>query len=207
MRYSAFEAEIRRRLWWQLVVLDVRASEDRGSEQVMFSSTYNTLMPSNLNDDDFGPESQRPLPQRTGLTDLSFCLLTYDISSTLPRLAYIGPVNPEGGTQESLSRQDREDIIKECSQRVEQEFLAYCDLDIPLQWSMVMIGRLVLCEFWLLLQFPLHNQPSATRPIFSREQTLRTSVSILELSDLISKNPLVAEYDVSKHPVFVLNYE
>ena len=54
---SVYETELRRRLWWMLVVLDVRAVEDRGMEPAIPRGSYDTRLPLNVNDEDFGPDS------------------------------------------------------------------------------------------------------------------------------------------------------
>ncbi|KAH6988891.1 fungal-specific transcription factor domain-containing protein [Ilyonectria sp. MPI-CAGE-AT-0026] len=72
--FAPFEAELRRRLWWSLVILDIRAAEDRGAEASILHGSYDTHLPTNVDDADFGPESSELPVSRTGATDVSFFL-------------------------------------------------------------------------------------------------------------------------------------
>ena len=47
---SPFTRELRRRLWWSIVGLDVRGLEDRGSDPFILPSSFNTMKPLNIND-------------------------------------------------------------------------------------------------------------------------------------------------------------
>lgn len=55
---SPFETEMRRRLWWHIVIADVRTSEDHGTDPMINEWMYDTRMPLNINDDDINPESK-----------------------------------------------------------------------------------------------------------------------------------------------------
>jgi len=95
--FSAFEGEIRRRLWWQILALDVKTSEDRGSEPILAETSLNTLMPRNLNDEEFKYDSQHPMDVRTGPTEITLCLLTMDALYTSRKMNFgtqaSGPTN------------------------------------------------------------------------------------------------------------------
>jgi len=84
---------MRRRLWWQVLVLDMRASEDRGSKPVILESSFNTKMPCNLNDEDFGYASQHPLPDKKGVTEMTLCLINMDASNTGRKINVISPTS------------------------------------------------------------------------------------------------------------------
>lgn len=76
---SVFDTEMRRRLWWQIVVLDVRASEDFGSDPTIMEFSMDTKMPLNLNDADFSPTSDKKPEVRVGVSEMTFCLIRYEI--------------------------------------------------------------------------------------------------------------------------------
>ncbi|UPL02827.1 hypothetical protein LCI18_013761 [Fusarium solani-melongenae] len=72
--FTPFEAEVRRCLWWSLIILDIRAAEDRGAEASILQGSYDTHLPTNVDDADFGPESYELPVSKTGPTDVSFFL-------------------------------------------------------------------------------------------------------------------------------------
>jgi hypothetical protein len=67
---SAFDTEIRRRLWWQIKMLDVSCAEDCG-----FCPTYiyseNTALPLNIEDADISPESSALPHEKDGFTTMT----------------------------------------------------------------------------------------------------------------------------------------
>lgn len=95
--FAPFEAELRRRLWWSLIILDIRAAEDRGAEASILQGSYDTHLPTNVDDADFGPESSELPVSKTGPTDVSFFLamaMGSSFFSGIRRPALLG-LNPE----------------------------------------------------------------------------------------------------------------
>lgn len=74
---SPFECEMRRRLWWQIVVLDSKYALFSGLTHSMLPRNSDTQLPRNVNDADFFPSGTEPIRDRDGPTEMIFCLLTY----------------------------------------------------------------------------------------------------------------------------------
>jgi hypothetical protein len=70
-----FDIEMRRRLWWHIAILDIRAAEDHGTEIRTTQSSYDTLFPSNVNDDDIWPGMTEAPKVRQGPTEMTMCLI------------------------------------------------------------------------------------------------------------------------------------
>lgn len=68
---SPFQTELRRRLSWQIVALDIRGCEDRASDPCVLPDSFNTIQPLNINDSDMDPQSAEPLVERKGFTDMT----------------------------------------------------------------------------------------------------------------------------------------
>ena len=74
---SPFETELRRRLWWHLVILQVRTSENYSCE--LFSPDGRTVqLPANINDRQMDPSSREPFKDREGATEMTASLLRYE---------------------------------------------------------------------------------------------------------------------------------
>lgn len=82
---SPYEVEMRRRLWWELRLLDYRASEKCGIPASMVVDST-TRMPLNIYDSDFDQTTEAPLKEREEATEMSFSLLRFELSSQLPML-------------------------------------------------------------------------------------------------------------------------
>lgn len=82
----AFEVEMRRRLWWQVGILDTRASEDHGCDPTIIEQSFDTQMPLNINDVDIWPGISELPPEKVGCTDMSFCLIRFEVANTFRRI-------------------------------------------------------------------------------------------------------------------------
>ncbi|KAF4818902.1 Bikaverin cluster transcription factor bik5 [Colletotrichum siamense] len=191
-----FEAEMRRRLWWMIVVLDIRAAEDRGTDAAIPRQSYNTRLPYNLNDDDFGPSTTTPLEDRTGPTEMTFCLCTSMSSGIFgnlrprhPQLALDNDGTPEPTTSE--------DEIMAHAQRLEALFGTAPQKSssaedgsggekdathLPANHAAVTV-RIIILKMWLSAQYPFTPRAAvaAAKPRVARETMLRTAVNTIEL--------------------------
>ena len=83
---TPYETEMRRRVWWALCMLDVRAAEDLGSEYLIAQGSFDTKMPLNINDVDIEPGlSQGPVAHE-GLTDMTFSLVSFEMSEVTKQM-------------------------------------------------------------------------------------------------------------------------
>ncbi|KAI0106706.1 fungal-specific transcription factor domain-containing protein [Daldinia grandis] len=196
---SPFQAEMRRRLWWQLIVLDIRASEDRGTNTIVSRDSYDTRLPLNINDDDFGPDSSGPLVKRQGPSDMTFNLCTARCSGLFLAVEHAQDAPgiedsgaPSKGVEETLQH----------AQSLEAQFVVGADTNhVPSYLASIMV-RLVILKLWLIMQYPLHprRRPQAssasrqggagtTGNVFPHEATLRTAISIVELNEHLATGP------------------
>ncbi|KAI0188416.1 fungal-specific transcription factor domain-containing protein [Astrocystis sublimbata] len=216
LRVSPFEAEQRRRLWWQLIVLDIRAAEDRGSNTVIARGSYNTRLPHNLDDVEFGPESLAPLVDRPGPSDTTFGLFTAQCSGM-----FLWSENSRQniGEQETLRQ----------AKHLEEQYVKNADPQHVGSYLSSVTVKLIILKMWLVTRYPLHargdkvapgqscskasaalpdrsapssaaatttttettalTDPRRGMPVISRQSTLRLAVSIMELSGAIETGP------------------
>lgn len=188
LAHSAFEAQMRRRLWWELIILDMKASEDRGSEPMIAEHSFNTRMPCNFNDDDFGHESLHPLSERTGVTDMTFSLISMDVSNTARKVNFV----PPGAEHQPLTLRQKEELVKQCCERIENHYLAGCDPNNPHHWLLFMLGRLLILKLWSVIQYPLQSRQPQDLP---RAQSLRTVVSYLEIIEMMEAHEAATRFN------------
>ena len=75
---TPFEMEIRRRVWWQIIVLDGMHSEDRATGMILHPDMYDSKMPTIINDDLLHPETIT-VTESTA-TEMIFCHMCKSIS-------------------------------------------------------------------------------------------------------------------------------
>ncbi|KUJ12925.1 uncharacterized protein LY89DRAFT_622987, partial [Mollisia scopiformis] len=79
-----FQTELRRRLWYQIVLLDLQTAQISGGGSPLLHQPWDTKLPLNINDSDLYPEMTTAPPSSTaGATEMVFCLIGYEIASYL----------------------------------------------------------------------------------------------------------------------------
>ena len=129
---SPFETEMRRRLWWHICILDTRAAEDHGADPSFTEAFYDARMPLNINDDDISPETKETPKERQGTTEMTFCLIRFELSAASRRMNFAGPGLTHCGLKKpQKTLEEREKMIEEVHKRVNEQYLQYCDMTIP----------------------------------------------------------------------------
>ncbi|KAJ6157960.1 hypothetical protein N7470_005552 [Penicillium chermesinum] len=73
-----FNQQMRRRLWFTICLMDLQASFFQASEPLIsVDESSSTALPQHINDSDFDPTTTHNDPNREGLTDTTFALVTY----------------------------------------------------------------------------------------------------------------------------------
>jgi hypothetical protein len=135
---TPFERELRRRLWRQLMILDHTSCELAGSSPnyTILLPSWDAQLPLNVNDSDLDPDMAELPTEREGVTEMIFCALRYEFSSFFLHIsrgtasafdAFSSPLNP---AHSSIAEKDR--VIDELKQKLEEKFLRFCDPLIPL---------------------------------------------------------------------------
>ena len=197
---SPFMTEIRRRTWWQIVHLDIRCTEDRGTDPFILDNSFNTKRPLNLNDSDMDPQSTEPLVERQEFTDYTKTHVSDLIWSTAIRM--LAP--PSKDTEEDLpstyealilSFDDKLAMVSRLEQKLESQILPYCDPGIPLAWVTSVVIRLIMARFRLAIYHPpMYDDRSIAHQNVSRETVLKTAVEMIEYSHLLDTNPVAFKW-------------
>ncbi|QQK39722.1 Fungal transcriptional regulatory protein, N-terminal [Penicillium digitatum] len=189
-----FETEMRRRLWWHISLLDVRSSEDHGTDPLIHESMYDTLLPLNINDDDLSPDMEEPPKEQEGCTDATFCLIRCEITSALRRANYACP-SARFRAPNSLPHIDRAGrMIQIISDRCEQRYIRHCDMNIPVQWCSATVGRLILAKLWLIVHHPMTQRDRGNVSQETRESLFLTAIEVLEFGHLLETDTKTAKW-------------
>ncbi|KAK5993919.1 Pyriculol/pyriculariol biosynthesis cluster transcription factor 1 [Cladobotryum mycophilum] len=79
LNLTPFETEMRRRIWWHIVMQDSKCAMMSGLSQAWTLSNWDTKLPSNLNDADLFPGSDEPVQGRDGPTEMAFCVILHEL--------------------------------------------------------------------------------------------------------------------------------
>ncbi|KFY49829.1 hypothetical protein V495_00440 [Pseudogymnoascus sp. VKM F-4514 (FW-929)] len=150
---APFQVEMRRRLWWQIYILDIRTAEDHGVDPRILDSWFDTRLPSNVNDASLDFEMQEPPPTAHGRTDMLFTLLRLEISNFSRQVVFSDQFCSDNSYPIlSVSQKCKAiDIFKE---RIEMQYLSRCDKGIPLDFITAASSRLILVKLKLTVSKP-----------------------------------------------------
>lgn len=184
---SPFEAEIRRRIWWQLKLDDLRAAELGGLPTYRgISSEDDTCKPpANLNDNELWPEMPIPEKESNKLTDMTFVLLRVELATFRSKTAarFSQKDRAANHPDEVAPKSDsatKENLVKEIEEILELKFLRYCDPLHPLQLSTMLIARYSLNIIRFFTHHPSRWPSQEETPKSEREYLWKTSLALLE---------------------------
>jgi hypothetical protein len=183
-----FETEMRRRLWWHICLLDMRSSEDHGSNPQIYEAFCDTRLPLNINDGDIFPDSHELPEERIGCTDMMFSLIRFEVT-VARRLCYVPPNVPCPTLSAQRCIDNRENVIKALTQRFKERYLQYCDMTVPAQWICATTARLILAKLWLTVYQPLTKcDYVASLSQQTRDQLFLASIEVIEFAHLLETN-------------------
>lgn len=173
---SPFEIEMRRRVWWTLCMLDVRASEDQGTDYTITKASFDTKIPLNLNDTDLDPESKRTLQPRDALTDMSVARVSFGMCEVTRQMM------AHGFKDEAPSLEEQSRLLQQIYQGLERDFLQYSTESGNIRyWVIVTVARLLLAKMTLLIYLPLLF--SSPNKDFSEELRTKLLLSSIEVAE------------------------
>ncbi|KAF4637546.1 hypothetical protein G7Y89_g519 [Cudoniella acicularis] len=147
---SVLEAQIRRRIWWQIFVLDSRCAHRCKVDGPISSKYWDIPLPLNVNDSDLTPDMIIEPRGHLGYTEMTFRLMMCDLG----KYRRYSTAMELGGSSDTLSspsvplpRKDK--VIDDIEQMLESKYLRYCDPVIPLHilarsFANIVIGRMRL---------------------------------------------------------------
>ena len=168
-KLTPFDQEMRRRLWYTIVELDLQNSVDRGMTCSVGSQDWDTLPPLNLHDEDFDESTEKLPPARSLMefTRTSFlCLAQQHLPLRLETLSRLNSLRPG--------------IEADTTIELDQRFRQILD-NVP-AWSdtaaVAMSGelsRLLLYQFVLLIHQPFAAYASAQAQYFYSRAARRSA--------------------------------
>lgn len=179
---TPFEVEQRRRLWWMICVIDVRASEDQGTEFTISRDSFDTKMPLNINDEDLGPDTKETPPARETLTDMSFALAMLELADVTKQImaSTIDGVGP--------SLEDQVRLLDDVCQRVEHGYFQFsAERGDILHWVGFTCLRLLRSKLTLLIYLPaLFASPNERFSEEIRDKLLVAAIEVAEYNHALN---------------------
>lgn len=106
---SLFASEMRRRLWWTIVVLDILTAEAYDTEPLIPDRSYDTKLPASLNDADLSIDMTTLPSERRPSLDMLFSFMRIDYTTSTHKILFPSNNKP--------TMQQRNEMIDELSRR------------------------------------------------------------------------------------------
>lgn len=168
---SPFMSELRRRLWWQILILDVRIAEDNDMDPFIYEHMFDTRRPANVNDSDLDLSMAQPPSKINKWTEMTYTLTRFEVSYAARKLVFSPKFTADNGCT-ALSLKEKIDMIDSVHRHVEEQYLKDCDINIPLCWLAATATRITLSKIKLTV-----HHPARTGPTMITEETLINLVS------------------------------
>lgn len=188
--------ELHRRLWWHLLSLDVQIAEAAGIDPMILDCTWDTQIPSNLNDTELDTHSTQPLPPRPGQpfnpnhnppqtlltnstesenprrkTDMTYILVRLEISLALRPLVFSKTTFCQINNYTYLSNpSSRLKHLDDLAKTLHEKYIHYCQHNDPLSFYIRNSTNLILSKH--LTQSKRLQSPLS--------ETVKNSAKILE---------------------------
>jgi hypothetical protein len=188
-----FEVEMRRRLFWSLLMLDLRSAEDQGTECIIADGSFDTQLPLNINDADISPDSTELPQSRAGPTDLTFCLIRFEICNLARKMHQVSTtVAPDMTREETLRMlQEREEMLLDVYNTLEVKYLRDSSAEEnPMYWVAGNIARVIVAKMITVIYQPiLFALPIDTLSCRLRERLFLAAVEIFEYNHILNTDP------------------
>lgn len=183
---TPFNTEMRRRLWWHILLLDMRSSEEHGTDRQISEETYSTKLPSNVNDECIHPELMEPVQPQTGFTEMTFCLIRCEVAVALNQVT--SAISSSSSDQATLQR--LEQMAEGISNRIRHKYTRFCDESIPFQKVCGLISRLLLANLWINIYFrrPISHLALQDISAQTRDKLFHLSLEVVQASFSLEKN-------------------
>lgn len=191
---STLEAEMRRRLWWFLVLIDARVCEMAHAKTSSLDPTWDCRIPLNVNDSDLHPEMKKPPVPHAQNTEALFVICRAELADLIRHSSFhLDFVNP---ALKHIVRQVRDSTVSDATElaaveeRLQHQFLQYCDQENPLQFMTAWTFRALLARC-RLLEYHSRASCSSTQPTEAeREEATIFALTMLECDTRIMTSPI-----------------
>ncbi|KGO75449.1 Transcription factor, fungi [Penicillium italicum] len=196
---SVFETEMRRRIWFQLMIIDATSAQFCGVASTPLPATIDVQPPMNANDSDLDPRMTEPACEKPGPTEMMFVLARSAFGKWLLRLSNQVESSNSGPwaflSSSLMSLKDKDKTIDELEAHMEDKFLRHCDKSIPLHMATTMMARSAICYTRLMAHHPRQYQDPNTRiPQAEKDVIFENSLKMTEYADYAQNNPIVRKF-------------
>jgi hypothetical protein len=196
--HGVFEAEMRRRLWWAMVVYDSRISEMTDYKTTQLIPTWTAKIPVNVNDFDLRPEMSAIPVDQDASTEALFAVVRGAIGNFIRHnawhLDFINPLLRHIAKAVQHRPDPNDDNLNGLEHIIENRYLRHCNPENPLHYITMWWARNYLAKYRFFLHCSQHSKVPANQPTEERDQILSYALRMLECDTALNTSPLTKGY-------------
>lgn len=157
---APFEIEMRRRLWWQICLIDSRSEDMQVSAYKLCEEMFDTQMPVNTDDVNLDPGMSASPIVVEGWTEMTVFLIRCEVWKLSRRLQSVTFVTSDFPTDTD----ERLELLQQCQATIESTYLKHLDPSQPIHGFVATMTRLFLAKVSLIVQTK-QQSARATQPL------------------------------------------
>ena len=191
---NAFEAEMRRRLWWPLILFDTRIGEIANFKPVTLDPTWDCKVPLNVNDSELRQEMKGPPAIQGKSTEAIFAVVRSELGDyirhTVYHLSFTNPALKAIAKEVQNDPAPEGDELVKLEEMIENQYLQSCDQENPIHFMTIWTTRAYLAKCRLLEHHSSYSSSSMSRTEAQRDTATLHALRLLECDTKIMTSPL-----------------
>ncbi|KAL4891993.1 hypothetical protein BDV59DRAFT_180644 [Aspergillus ambiguus] len=189
---AIFEAEMRRRLWWSLVLIDSRTTELGGLKSSTLNPTWTCKVPMNVNDSDIWPGmKESPMPQSKP-SESVFAVVRGELGEYIRHAEFY--LDFTAPTLKMLAKNNQRNLEKGgldyLEETLNEKYMEACDLGNPVHFMTACATRGYLARCRLIEHYAASSHASTEQRMSQADIALQQAICMLEYDTKIMTSPL-----------------
>lgn len=187
-RMSVFQAELSRRLWWQILLMNRHYTNLCGDMDIADTANatpFDTKRPLNIQDADLHQDMKIMPVERIGATEMMFCAARYEIGEFVQSF----------GLKSKEISFNRPQAVLEFENTLDKKFIAFCDKSVPTQLLTMFLIRTAVCRLKLTYCFPsIPPGPDGNISQSDKDEIWQACLAILQIQNASFENKSLQQY-------------
>ncbi|KAK5197915.1 hypothetical protein LTR92_002160 [Exophiala xenobiotica] len=196
-----FDSEIRRRIWWEMSLLDQKSGDLTGQTKfgAFDGDTKIPQCPANVDDHELFPAMTLPPEESKKVTDSLYCAMRADLFTYWSD--YAARRRKEGMSGNLLGNhanggdlKDKDQAIEEFGRMLESKYVRYLDPSQPLQFLSMLVARAVVSKARFMVHHPKRWNDTRNIPVSERENVWSLSIKLLQQYNMVRSSPYLQRF-------------
>lgn len=159
---TPFEAEMRRRVWWYICLIDMRFGNTQTIDMAISERLFDTKEPANVNDEDLWVNMDQPPETRDAFTDMSMTILRCELWRVFRRVhKYVSTAHSEQRAKNKSTLKDELVLLHRSIEAIRHKVLRHLDMEQPLHRLIETLSNVNFARAELLLNYKAHFKSQA----------------------------------------------